>query len=165
MRDFFIQTYLFPFKNLLLSKKINSFENSILILSHPDDESIFASSLLDKISTLIICFNDFPKNTKSSIGRKRALNNYPLKHLKVMNLDISQSLESLLPLNWLNIKDKKTGLKGGYQKKIYDNNYYKILDKLRKLIPKKVKLLHIIHGENMVIVNIVRFLRHVSRFP
>lgn len=58
-----------------------------------------------------------------------------------MNLDISQSLESFLPLNWLNIKDKKTGLKGGYQKKIYDNNYYKILDKLRKLIPKKSQII------------------------
>ena len=120
---------------------MNSFENSILILSHPDDETLFATSLLHKISTLIICFNDIPKNLKSSIGRKRALNNYPIKDLKVINLDISQSFESFLPLNWLNIKDKQTGLKGGYQKRIYDNNYYKILHKLRKLIPKKSQII------------------------
>ena len=120
---------------------MNSFENSILILSHPDDEVIFATSLLDKISTLIICFNDIPKNLKISIGRKRALNNYPIEDLKVFNLDSSQSFESFLPLNWLNIKDKKTGLKGGYQKRIYDNNYYKILDKLSKLIPKKSQII------------------------
>ena len=63
---------------------MNSFENSILILSHPDDESIFATSLLDRISTLIICFNDIPKNLKISIGRKRALKNYPIKDLKVI---------------------------------------------------------------------------------
>ena len=114
---------------------MNSFKDSILIFSHPDDESLFASSLLNKSSTLVICFNKIPNNPKISRGRKKALRSYPLKNIKVKNLEINQCLESFLPQNWLNIKDKDTGLKGGYKKKIYDENFQKILFKLRKIIP------------------------------
>mgnify|MGYP001286816295 CR=1 FL=1 len=116
---------------------MNSFKDSILVFSHPDDECLFASSLLNKSSTLVICFNKIPNNPKISKGRKKALKNYPLKNINLINFEINQSEESFLPQNWLNIKDKDTGLKGGYKKKIYDENFQKILLKLRKIIPNK----------------------------
>ena len=58
---------------------MNNLEKSILIVSHPDDECLFASSILDKISTLIICFKSIPKRKIISQGRDQALNSYPLK--------------------------------------------------------------------------------------
>ena len=45
-----------------------NFDKSTLIVSHPDDECLFASSLLNKISTLIICFSDIPNEKKISMS-------------------------------------------------------------------------------------------------
>ena len=112
-----------------------NFKNSTLIVSHPDDECLFASSLLNKISTLIICFGDIPKKQKISIGRKKAIKNFPLKNIKVINLDIPQSYESLSPINWYKVFDKKSGIKGGYKNKSYDKNYEILALKLRDIIP------------------------------
>ena len=111
--------------------------DGILILSHPDDECLFASSILDKISTLIICFENIPNEENISIGRKNALYKYPLKNLKVIKLCLTQSLPSFFPNNWSNIKDKYSGIKGGYEEKSYDKNYHLILNELRKIIPRK----------------------------
>ncbi len=112
----------------------------VLIISHPDDECLFASSLLKKISTLIICFRDIPNNYEISNARKKALNSYPLKKIKVLELKISQAKETLIPINWLNIKDSRTGLKGGYKNKSYNTNFEKLLFKLRDLVPNNSSL-------------------------
>lgn len=113
-----------------------NFKNSILIVSHPDDECLFASSLLNKIATLVICFNNIPNEKKISNGRKKALKNYPLKNIKVINLNIDQSIESFRPINWSKIIDKESGIKGGYKDISYDTNYKKLLFKLRNIIKK-----------------------------
>lgn len=118
-----------------------NFEKSYLIVSHPDDECLFASSLLNKISTLIICFGNIPNEKKISIGRKNAIKNYPLKNIQVINLDLSQSIKSIYPINWYRVIDKKSGIKRGYKEKSYDKNYDKLLDKLRNLIPKNSYLI------------------------
>ena len=113
-----------------------NFDKSTLIVSHPDDECLFASSLLNKISTLIICFGNIPYENKISIGRKKAIKHYPLKNIKVINLDLSQSIKSFYPINWYRVIDKKSGIKRGYKEESYDKNYDELLDKLRNLIPK-----------------------------
>ena len=113
-----------------------NFDKSTLIVSHPDDECLFASSLLNKISTLIICFGNIQNENKISIGRKNAIKKYPLNNIKVINLDLSQSIKSFYPINWYGVIDKKSGIKRGYKAKSYDKNYDELLNKLRNLIPK-----------------------------
>ncbi len=115
---------------------MNEFNQGILIISHPDDECLFASSILESISLLIICFSKVPGEREISIGREKSLRNYPLKNFKIINLDITQPEKSFLPLNWLNIKEKYSGLKGGYHEKSYDIKYENILKKLRQIIPR-----------------------------
>ena len=116
---------------------MNSIEDAILIVSHPDDECLFASSLLDKISKLIICFEKIPNEDRISLARKYALNDYPLKNIELINLGLTQSTPSIFPNNWFNIKDKYSGIKGGYKKKTYDENYNILISELRKNIRKK----------------------------
>ena len=115
---------------------MNKFENAILVLSHPDDECLFASSILESISILVICFGNIPGEKNISLARKESLSTYPLMNFKLINLDITQSKQSFLPLNWFNIKEKYTGLIGGYHKESYDRNYSIILEKLREIIPE-----------------------------
>ena len=115
---------------------MNKFENAILVLSHPDDECLFASSILESISILVICFGNIPGEKNISLARKESLSTYPLMNFKLINLDITQSKQSFLPLNWFNIKEKYTGLIGGYHKESYDRNYSIILQKIREIIPE-----------------------------
>ena len=110
-------------------------ENGILIVSHPDDECLFASSILDKISKIIICFNYIPGEKIISRARQKSLDNYPLKNTNMINLNLSQSIKTFMPLNWLNIKEQNYGLIGGYKRKSYSENYEKLLNNLRDLIP------------------------------
>ena len=120
---------------------MDKLEESILIVSHPDDECLFASSILDKISTLIICFNDIPKRKIISEGRRKALDTFPLKNIKIINLSITQSTESIFPLNWFNIQDKFSGINGGYKVRSYDQNYFKLIKELTKQIPSNSKII------------------------
>ena len=110
-------------------------KNGILVISHPDDECLFASSILEKISTIIICFNYIPGEKKISQARQQSLDNYPLKNINMISLNLSQSIKTFMPLNWLNIKEKNYGLIGGHKRKSYSENYEKILNNLRDLIP------------------------------
>ena len=115
---------------------MNQLQESILIVSHPDDECLFASSILDKISTLIICFSKIPKRKIISQGRAKALDSFPIKSIKIINLSITQSLESIFPQNWFHIQDKFSGINGGYKGISYDANYFKLIKELDRHIPK-----------------------------
>lgn len=110
-------------------------KNGILVVSHPDDECLFASSILDEISTIIICYKYIPGEKRISQARQQSLDNYPLKNTNIISLDLSQSIKTYMPLNWLNIKENNCGLIGGYKRKSYSENYQKILNNLRDLIP------------------------------
>ena len=118
-----------------------NFQKSVLIVSHPDDECIFASSILDKVSALIICFNKIPGEINLSQSRNEAISNYPFNKIKLINLNITQAKKSLLPINWLNIRDCKSGIKGGYHPKFYNKNYKILLKKLIEYIPKNSEII------------------------
>ena len=45
----------------------------------------------------------------------------------MISLNLSQSIKTFMPLNWLNIKELNYGLIGGYHRKSYSENYEKIL--------------------------------------
>ena len=99
---------------------MKNFDNGILIVAHPDDECLFASSILQSISILIICFNDIPKEEDISFKRFNSVKSYPLRDLKVISLNLKQSEKAFLPINWLNINERFSGISGGYQRKSYD---------------------------------------------
>ena len=82
-----------------------SFQNSILILCHPDDECLFSSSILEEVSTIIICFSKIHREKEISSGRVKALLNYPLKNTKFISLNLDQAKPSPFSPNWSNIKE------------------------------------------------------------
>ena len=55
------------------------FKNGILVVAHPDDECLFFSSVIDKVSTIIFCFSKIPDEKNISIGREKAFKEFPLK--------------------------------------------------------------------------------------
>lgn len=62
------------------------FDSSVLIVAHPDDDILWLSSVLDKMDSIIFCFNDDPHNPKLGDARKKVIDKYPLPN--VSSLDI-----------------------------------------------------------------------------
>jgi len=62
-------------------------EKSAIIISHPDDEVLWFSSVLKKAHDIVIVFNDYSPNEKLGIGRQEALKNHPCKSLVTLAID------------------------------------------------------------------------------
>lgn len=118
-------------------------KNGVLVVAHPDDEILFFSSIMDEISTLIICFSKVPNDLNISHGRKKAIAQFPLKNVNLICLDINESKPKNPPLNWINIKESEFGVRGGYDGNSYKQNY----------ILMKKKLNNFIHPNNEVITH------------
>ena len=117
------------------------FKNGILVVAHPDDECLFYSSIINKISTIIFCFSKIPGEKYISIGRKKALDEFPLRNINLINLNITQAKTKNRPLNWLNIEDSEYGVKGGFEESSYLNNFIILNSKLNELITSKTSVI------------------------
>lgn len=110
------------------------YKNGILVVAHPDDECLFFSSIINKISTIIFCFSKIPYEKKISLGRKKAIKEFPLRNINIINLNITQARTNIKPLNWLKVEDSEYGVKGGLEESSYLKNFLIIKRKLNKLI-------------------------------
>mgnify|MGYP001459049893 CR=1 FL=1 len=110
------------------------FKNAILVVAHPDDECLFFSSLINKVSTIIFCFSKIPDEKNISIGRKKAFDQFPLKGINLINLNITQANSSKKPINWLKVLDSEYGVKGDLEESTYLKNFLILKSKLNELI-------------------------------
>jgi hypothetical protein len=101
------------------------FQNSIIVASHPDDEVLWFSSILERVDEVLICFLNYKSKHEKSMGRKKALSEYPKKNISCLGLDESGAFWDT---NWqqpvitqfgLEINDSSTG-------EDYRDNYYKL---------------------------------------
>ena len=65
------------------------FEDSALIVAHPDDDILWLSSVVNKVGRTVFCFNDYPCNPDLGAARKKTIAEYPL--LNVSTLDIVEA--------------------------------------------------------------------------
>lgn len=66
-------------------------ENSALVLAHPDDEILWASSIVDKVGQAIICFLAFDSDAQSGPARQRSLDEHPVRGIQCLGLDEAES--------------------------------------------------------------------------
>lgn len=104
-----------------------NFENSILVVAHPDDEILWFSSIIDKVDKIIIVFNE-TQDKKVHEGRKKIFsqNLLPYKN-KIINLNIEES-DVFNSSNWKFPKPTDYGVK--LSKKKYINNFDILIEKL-----------------------------------
>ena len=112
-------------------------KNFIAIFAHPDDEVIFASSVIEKASKIIICFSSSPNNKKVSIGRKIVKNDYPLKNIKFLGIkEFNRDSRYQEFFEWNNPKESEYGLLLKNQKinHEYIKNYYFLIKVLEPYV-------------------------------
>ena len=114
---------------------MHNFERSkkySVVVAHPDDEILWASSLLKNAEHIIICFSSVPNNKKLSIARKKIKENYPLSN--VIFLDVDQASPSIIPTDWQTGETTKFGMKHGKSSTEYKKNYFHLIQKLENLL-------------------------------
>lgn len=106
------------------------FNKSILIVSHPDDEILWFSSILDKVDEVVFCFSGNESNPQWTIGRKKSLSEHPMKNISCLDIIEVNACDSS---DWQKPVLTEYGIKI-YKKEISDNykgNYPKLAEGLK----------------------------------
>jgi LmbE family N-acetylglucosaminyl deacetylase len=111
------------------------FEKSILIVAHPDDEILFFSSVLEKVDEILICYLNSKSHVEWSEGRKKSINQYPMKNVTWLGLDES---ESFFGVDWRNPVVTEYGLAIS-DKKISDTRYRENYSHLLDIFEKRLR--------------------------
>lgn len=103
---------------------------SAIVAAHPDDEILFFSSIITKVDKIFICYLNNPKVPERKNGRLKALENYPLDNIEILNIDTSAASRFV---DWLNPQPSAYGLviKHGASEKAYQSSYDHLISTLR----------------------------------
>jgi LmbE family N-acetylglucosaminyl deacetylase len=79
-----------PEKGLLEMPTSTFPERTILVMAHPDDEILWASSVLSEMEQIVFCFGDVASQPVWSVGRRRSLEEYPLPNMTSLGFPESE---------------------------------------------------------------------------
>ena len=115
------------------------FEKSVIVIAHPDDEILWFSSLLKKISAITICFLDIKSKPYIGIKRQKSLLEHPI-NISCLGLEESETFYSA---DWQNPVVTKFGIeisKKGVSDKEYRENYYKLKQRLESRLERYINV-------------------------
>jgi len=110
------------------------FEDSLLIVAHPDDDILWLSSVLDKVGQIVFCFNDMPHREDIGDARKKTIAEYPLAN--VSTLDIVEA-RSFNKADWNNPVITDYGIELGKNRHVdarYRAAYEDVVSAARQLL-------------------------------
>jgi hypothetical protein len=76
---------------------LKDFSNAVVVMGHPDDEVLYASSILATAKKIIICYNQAPNSGSISKGRETVFQDFPLKNAISLNIIESNTYQTT---NW-----------------------------------------------------------------
>ena len=114
-------------------------ERTRLVMAHPDDEALWASSILGRVERTVLCFGDVGSQPGWSEGRRRSVAEYPLAD--VVRLDLPES-EVFDRAAWPNPVETEYGLavqvnspaRHGVNEPLYRQTHARLVEKLRPLL-------------------------------
>ncbi len=107
------------------------FEDSVLIVAHPDDDVLWMGSVIDKVESIIFCFRDDPGNPDLGEAREKTIDQYPIPGISSFGLTEPQAWNRA---NWSQPEATPYGIRLGYCKdseRRYRNIYEDLLHILR----------------------------------
>lgn len=107
----------------------NDLKNAIVVVAHPDDEVLFASSILAAAKKVIICYNKAPNSSSISQGRQAAFQQFPLKNAVCLNLTESNTYQTT---DWRKPVETIYGIKCGRNSDAYARNFHLLTAALDK---------------------------------
>ena len=110
------------------------FEDSVLIVAHPDDDILWLSSVIDKVEKIIFCFNEDPAKPALGVARKKTIAEYPLSNVSTLDIAEPQSFDKA---DWSEPVTTEYGLKLSRCKESdarYKKTYEELVHRVRNLV-------------------------------
>lgn len=104
------------------------FDSCVIVMAHPDDEVLWASSILRRAKKIIICYNKTLRSEVISAGRVDIFKNFPVEN--IISLDITES-DTYLSTNWCEPVETDHGIYCGRNREDYARNFHLIAAALR----------------------------------
>jgi len=100
-----------------------------IVVAHPDDEILFASSIIEKATKIFVCFSDIRGEDNISAiqtkGRRNVQKKYPLDKITFLNIP-QASNKNALKINWERVIENEYGVVGGRNYREYKQNFQKL---------------------------------------
>jgi LmbE family N-acetylglucosaminyl deacetylase len=112
------------------------FENSVLVVAHPDDEILWFSSICEKVNHVSFCFLGNESHPHWESARSKTISQMPFKSISCLKLLESGSYNNA---DWNNPVTTNYGIAVSKRKKSYYKyykNYYEIKENLRKILAR-----------------------------
>lgn len=68
------------------ASRIATTGETVLVVAHPDDETLWFSSVLAEVARIVVCFRDVPSDPRCTAGRRRLFSDLPLRNLECLGL-------------------------------------------------------------------------------
>lgn len=115
-------------------------DDAILVVAHPDDETLWFSSIVDRVRTVLVCFQEAPGQAEWSRGRVAAAAAYPLPNTRFLGMTESMAFQGA---DWRNPVENELGLAlarrpgtlAAFDPERYASNFRVLTDILRKEVP------------------------------
>ena len=108
------------------------FSRSVLVVSHPDDEILWFSSVVDRVDKMVFCYIDNESNPSWGPGRRKALMAYSNKNISCLDIDESEVYSDS---NWHKPMYTSFGIhivSDSIRVNRYSKNFYELKEKLLK---------------------------------
>jgi hypothetical protein len=110
---------------------LDDFKDCVVVVAHPDDEILWASSILASAKKIVLCYGDTPGSAQLGEGRRALVRDFPLK--TVVALDIMEPA-TYLTANWKRPVETAHGLHCGRNREAYARSFREITEALREHI-------------------------------
>ncbi len=114
-------------------------EGTKLVMAHPDDEALWATSILSSVDRIVLCFGDVASQPGWSEGRRRSAAAYPLPNVTHLGIPESEVFDGA---GWPEPLETDIGLAvqknpsscRGFSESRYLENWNRLVNALRPLL-------------------------------
>lgn len=103
---------------------LDDFKNCVVVMAHPDDEILWASSLLNGARKIVLCYGDSPASVAVSEGRRALLADFPLP--SVVSLGITEP-NAFQTADWQRAEENEHGILCGRNTKAYAQSFEAVM--------------------------------------
>lgn len=108
---------------------LDDFKAAVVVMAHPDDEVLWASSILATAKKIILCYNEAPNSGATSRGRRTVFDDFPLKTVVELNITESNTYQTT---NWRKPVETVYGIRCERNSEAYARNFHLLSAALRE---------------------------------
>ncbi|WP_103221727.1 hypothetical protein [Roseibium marinum] len=107
--------------------KLDNFKSAVIVMAHPDDEVLWASSILSTARKVVLCYGEAPNDPLTTEGRQTVFDDFPLSNALSLEIPESHCYDST---HWREPVETGYGVRCGRNKVVYKKNFHLLVKAL-----------------------------------